>query len=167
MQVGYQCEPALLQQAVGAFFSKLKKQWAPAAVVTLAVGLAGLGFTDPATWRRLLSAARKLLPSLNATGLQQLAWACATARQHEVGFCELLVEECMDRLDSFEVRWGEVQWGMREEGEVWGGRRGLGGGRGRGRGREEGNRTLGTGVWDLLVVSSWWRCAWTDLTALS
>ena len=25
-------------------------------------------------------------------------------QQHEVGFCGQLVEECMDRLDSFEVR---------------------------------------------------------------
>lgn len=81
LQMGYQCDPSLLQQLPTAFFSKLRGQLLPHALVTLAVGLAGLGYADPEGWRRLRAAAHKLLPSMEAKGVAQLLWAFSTARQ--------------------------------------------------------------------------------------
>jgi hypothetical protein len=86
-QMGYQCDPSLLQQLPTAFFSKLRGQLLPQAVVMLAVGLAGLGYADCDGWRSLRAAAQKLLPSMEAKGVAQLVWAFSTARQQVRARC--------------------------------------------------------------------------------
>lgn len=84
LQVGYSRDPSLPQRLAAAFFPKLfgRKQHAvPQAVVTLAVGLAGLGWADVEGWQRLREAGMKLLARMDARGVAQLVWAFSTARQ--------------------------------------------------------------------------------------
>ncbi len=100
VQVGYRCEPALLQHMLGSFFSKLRKQLAPQAVATLAVGLAGLGWRDADSWSRLRKAAALLLPHCSPRIIGQLVWALATSQQRDAAFCAAAAAACRERLSS-------------------------------------------------------------------